>query len=297
VRHWPIEPIEVVLESRAIEQVKTIVDRTRDNIETLAKEHRLYMGLTAGRDSRMILGCARNVLDRMTFVTFNYKDPAKFADVHIAKALSRKLKLAHQTLELNDPPRAQKDEYLYRVGYCNNAGKACDFYDACGTQLKMDHAWLTGYGGEVGRAFYWGKENLTTNPSAEDLVKRMHLPASDSNLRAVQQWLEGVPRWVGPYALLDLMYLELRLGCWASPQQYGTAPFAVILMPFSHRDIYAAILALPVEYRRQQFLARDVIKLTWPEALDLPFQEFSGLRRTAQRIVERFKRLKKRLTR
>jgi hypothetical protein len=278
-----------------MEKVQIVIDRTRANIESLATDRELYMGLTAGRDSRMVLGCARPVIDRITFATFQYKDPAKFADLHIATRLARRLRLKHRRLTLNDPPRTQKQEYLYRIGYCANAGKTCDFFDACGTQLNLQRAWLTGYGGEVGRAYYWRKVEAATERAAEDLLARMHLDASDANVQAMRDWVADVPAWVEPYTLLDLMYLELRVGCWASPQQYGTAPFAVVAMPFSHRDTYAAMFALPIEYRRNQLLARDIVQSTWPESLSLPFQQYSGLQGLVHRTRAGLKRIVKRV--
>jgi hypothetical protein len=294
-RHWPLEPIERVPEALAAEKAKAVTGRLRCNIKAISSEFDIYMGLSAGRDSRMIMGAAKSVIDKFTFVTFNYKDPAKFADLHIATKLAKKFRLKHESLDLLDPPREQKLEYLDRVGYCNNAGKACDFYDACGRLLDMKRAWLTGYGGEVGRAFYWKPDDAGKRLTADDLLSRMHLNLDDRNLFAMKQWLGEMPDHLDAHAILDQMYIELRLGCWASPQQYGTAPFAAILTPFTHRLTYQSMLEMPLEYRARQGMTDDVIKQTWPEALALPFQQYSGMMGFAGRMRETYKKLKKKV--
>jgi hypothetical protein len=79
--------------------------------------------------------------------------------------------------------------------------------------------------------------------------------------------------------LLDFAYLEHRVGCWAAPHLYGAAPFSINLTPFSHREIFDAMLRLPFAYRRSRALAGDIISAVWPELLALPYNEYPGMRR------------------
>jgi hypothetical protein len=159
----------------------------------------------------------------------------------------------------------------------------------------MGGAWLPGFGGEVGRAFYWGRDKpLTETPSADDILRRMKLPATDANRAAMRAWRDGAGT-DDPYTLLDLAYLELRLGCWACPHLYGTAPLAVNLTPFSHREIFDAMLRLPVDYRRGERLAEGVIGATWPELLSVPFKRFETMADVVQRVRARLGRVRRRL--
>lgn len=292
-RHWPTAPINRVGDSDARALAEKIAANTRHCIESLAKVFELAAGLSAGRDSRMMLACAKNVLDRVEFVTFNYKDPAKFADVHIAQKLAKKFRLKYRVLDLIDPPKQMKADYLYRVGYTNNSGKACDFYDACHRLIDMNRAWLVGYGGEVGRAFYWksdDREKSADEITPADLLDRMHLPADPIRLDAMTAWKASLPAGCDAYLMLDLMYQELRLGCWASPQIYAAAPFAANVMPLSHRANYAAMMAMPIDYRLRQGLADDVIRTGWPELLTMTFQDLTGWRRSLRELKKRILR-------
>ena len=301
-RYWPAEMIRRVSDAEATTLAKQIAVNTQNTIDALAAEYELSSGLSAGRDSRMVLACARNVIERVEFITFNYKDPAKFADVHIACKLAKQFRLHHRVLDLIDPPADMKAEYLYRVGYTNNAGKTCDFYDACHRLVDMKRATLSGFAGEVGRAFYW-KPDEDGKPAkaleTADLLSRMHL-SSDANLHdanlhaAMDRWRASMPDDLDAYMLLDLMYQELRLGCWASPQLYAAAPFAANVMPLSHHESFAAMMAMLPQYRRQQKMADDVINAAWPELLDVPFQVLTGWRDLLRRIKRRLQRGKSR---
>jgi hypothetical protein len=280
-RYWPTNQISRGDELGAIKLARLIADNTRHCIESLAQVYPLVAGLSAGRDSRMLLACSRNVLSRIEYVTFDYKDPAKFGDVHIAQKIASSLKLNYRVLNLIDPPRQMKADYLFRVGYTNNAGKTCDFYDACYRQIDMKRVWLVGYGGEVGRAFYWkpgDEDKRGSQLDAAELLNRMHLPVDAPHLEAIQQWQASLPSDLDAYMLLDLMYQELRLGGWASPQVYGAAPFAANIMPLSSLQNYAAMMAMPTAYRVNQGLAQDVIQYAWPQLLRFPFQQLTGWR-------------------
>jgi hypothetical protein len=125
----------------------------------------------------------------------------------------------------------------------------------------------------------------------------MHLPASGENLAAMNRWLESIPEAVRSdyFALLDLLYIEQRLGCWAAPAMYGAAPFAFTMTPFNHRAIFTAMMSLPSEYRARQQLAADVVQHAWPEAMSYPFQQYTGLRALGKRVREKLSRIRKRL--
>src|SRR5439155_20500003 len=165
-------------------------------------------------------------------------------DLHIAAKLARRLGLKHQELPLRDPSQQLKDEFQFRSGYCGHWGRVVDHYDAI-SALDMRAVWMTGYAGEVGRAFYWGwGEDLKKDLSPEELLRRMHLPNSPESLAAMDRWLECLADQ-DYFALLDLLYIEQRLGSWAGPAMYGSAPFAFTLTPFNHRRIFRAMMSLP----------------------------------------------------
>jgi hypothetical protein len=241
------------------------------------------------------MGCARGVLDRATFVTFAYPDKEKFADVHVATRLCKRVGVRHVVLPMAPTETPDKQRYLYRIGYDGNWGKARDFDGACARHLEMNHAWLTGFGAEIRRPFYWvPSEVAKTVFEPADLLRRMKLPAVDASLRAVEQWLARTPLG-DPITAFDLMYIEQKVGSWASPQMYGAAPFAVNMTPLCHRRVLEQMMRLPPSYRARHKPADEMLRLTWPELLDLPYNEVTGVRLLVKRVREKVRHKLKRI--
>ena len=92
------------------------------------------------------------------------------------------------------------------------------------------------------------------------------------------------------FSLLDLLYLEQRLGCWGGPSGYGHVAGRCRLFPLMHRAVFDAMLQLPFEYRAAQRLAHDLINSRWPELLRLPFNTPTGRRGWSERLMSRYRR-------
>jgi hypothetical protein len=279
-RHWPAAPFAEGDPAQLVAQVAATV---RGAIGAAAHRYPLHMSLTAGRDSRLLLACAREQLGHIRFFTFARQRAT--ADTHIARALARRFRLDHATLPIEPATPEQQDAWLTRVGHCVSG----DIARSHPTLRRLDpqRALLPGMAGEVGRAFYWRDGDVaTTRLAPEDLVARCHLPANDRLLAGAAAWL-GELAGHSAFTVLDLLYVEQRLGCWGGPQQYGGEPWsAAQLFPLAHRDIFAAILALPPAYRAADRLAVDICRQAWPELLDLPFNQFSGWQRYPRRVAK-----------
>lgn len=280
-RHWPSGPIAP--DERADAAVQRILDTIRATIATVARAFPLHMSLTAGRDSRLLLACAREQLGRVRFFTFGRE--RETADTHIARKLARRFGLDHAILPIEPARPEQAAAWLERVGYCVSG----DIARSHPTLRHLDprRALLPGMAGEVGRAFYWRDgDGPATRLSAEDVVARCALPAGDRIAAAAARWLAELSDQ-SAFTILDLLYVEQRLGCWGGPQQYGGDEFSACqLFPLAHRDIFAATLALPAGYRLGEQLVLDACRASWPELLDYPFNEFAGLQRYPRRIAK-----------
>jgi hypothetical protein len=296
-RHWHTEPIATVGEDEVAPLVARIVERMRGTIRAATADQPAYMGLTAGRDSRMVLAAAREAKDRIAWVTIDYPDPDKRFDAHLATKLARRFGLRHEVIPLTRPGTAERQRYLHNIGYAGSHGKARDFDGACATYLRRDHAWLTGFGGEVGRAFYWrDADKPGARLTTDDLLGRMKMARPEFHA-PLDAWRVGTGAAADPFKLLDMLYLEQRLGCWGAVHAYGTAPFVMQLTPFNHRDIYDAILRLPPEIRGKQRVAELVIGHAWPELLELPYEQLTGARRLAERVKKKVLHISKPLLR
>lgn len=295
VRHWLNQSMPRVSDIEIPRQVEKIASGIRRNIEAVVAKHTTYVGLTAGKDSRMILACSRDLLPRMCAMTFDYGKRGRL-DVVTASHVARRIKIDHRVLPVTEVPVALEHWYLERIGYAGGSGKVRDFYYACKRHLRADHAFLTGFSGEVGRqplSYKFGQRTTTEYTSASEVLDVLRLPDVMPFRQAVGSWLEGT-HCDDVSAMTAQMYLELRVGCWASPHMYGTAPFAVNLTPFCHREVYAAMLALPLWYWGQHRIANDVINHQWPELASVPYDRFPGVvglvRHAGKRIRQRAER-------
>lgn len=289
VRHWPCREIARVSERDTDGPLEEIAAALRQTILATARRGPIFCGLTAGRDSRMLLACARDAVDDCAFFTFDYRathGPQRdhAIDLHIAEELARRFGLRHRILHPRPAPESLKNDYLLRIGYAGNWGKAQDFYEACAQQADLRATLLCGFAGEVGRGYYWHDGDDRSHLTAPELLQRMIGMAPPALCPALEEWMAGLP-FVDHHLLLDLLYLEHRLGTWAGPHLYGAASFRRKIVPLADPRIFRAMLSLPVEFRRQQRMAHGVIERQWPELLAVPFQDFSGLSRVADRLA------------
>jgi hypothetical protein len=148
--------------------------------------------------------------------------------------------------------------------------------------------------GEVGRAFYWRKEDLDGGQvSASSVVERLRLPAHPRLCLEAERWLGSLPVTEAPQ-VLDLLYIEQRLGCWAAPKAYGQPGSG--RAPLNDNQLFEWMLTLPYDYRFQQKLAPAVIERLWPDLLAFPFNQEFGVRRFATNLRKRAGQVVARLT-
>jgi hypothetical protein len=285
VRHYPSSALENIPDNEVTDCIERVVSLLRRHILAVVESTpKVYMPLTAGQDSRMLLACSRTWTDKIEYVTFDYRPWRRKGsdqiDLYISQRLAKQFALRRLVIPIPlDLPPGTELAYLHRIGYAGGAGKSRDFFWSCQEHLDLSAAWLTGFAGGVGRAFYWrAGDKATDKMSPAGLLNRMGFPASDRLQDAVRLWLHDLPE-VSLLTMLELAHLEHRVGCWASPHFYGTASFAVNLTPFCHRDIFDIMLRLPSTYHSTKALPYHIISAAWPDLHSLPYNDYPGLRR------------------
>lgn len=276
-RHWPAAGIDPVGELELATTLHRIASGLESVISGVGGTHDAYLGLTAGRDSRVLLACARDVRDAITAFTFDYAPGRRDAviDLRVAEELARIAGIPHVRVPVGAPTAPQQEDYLFRIGHAGHWGKSADFGSA-GEHLKLGRAFLPGFLGGLGRGHYWpGMPRRHDALDPETLLHRMKLPNTGAFTAAMREWLDGLPP-VSPRLLLDLLYLEHRGGAWAAAHLYGAAPFEATIVPYASRQVLDAMFRLPVEYRSKKRLYDDLILLRWPELAELPFQALPG---------------------
>lgn len=225
------------------------------------------LSLTGGHETRMILACARQWADDLTFVTVEQGNHTR-QDMALAQQISQEHQLRHRLVEARQADRAGQERYLRRTGHA--AADANLLQHATWRSLRPGTVLVGGLGGHIARAPLWFDEDTQDMTlSAGELVSRMGLLANDKTLRYLDTWLEGL---AGEPAdrILDLAVLENQLGPCAMAQFCGN-PGVVRFLPFLTYATIAQMQALPQEWKRSKALSRAIIGRMWPELLTYPF--------------------------
>jgi hypothetical protein len=278
VRHWPIES-HFAVERTFDESVARIVELIKKNIFAVGKRYPLQLSLTAGRDTRMILACSRSMLDRIKFHTGVWIPSGM--DSQVAYHIARHFRLNHVTYRIEMATEEQLADWQVRVGHCVSG----EMWRIHPTSRKFDahRAYLPGVAGEVGRGYYWREGDAKGSEiTAEEILRRTKLPAEGKVLEMMETWLSEV-RHLPWHTILDLVYIEQRLGCWAGPLQYGQDGMnAIRIAPLNDREIYRTILHMPTEPRRRLALPEEICRQEWPELLAFPFNRLTGTAKVIQ---------------
>ncbi|MEL6570025.1 MAG: hypothetical protein AAFQ64_00095 [Pseudomonadota bacterium] len=255
------------------------------------------LSLTGGHETRMILACARQWADDLTFVTVAQGNHAR-QDMALAQKISQDHQLRHRLVEAQNADRAAQERYLRRTGHATADANLQQH--ATWTALRPGTTLIGGLGGHIARAPLWFEDDThDMTVTAEQLVSRFGLLASDKTLRYLDTWLEGL---AGEPAdrILDLAVLENQLGPWAMAQFCGS-PGIVRYLPFLSYPTVAQMQALPHEWKRSRALSRAIIGRLWPELLTYPFHttgRFDTLLNHAKRVwvnrVDAMQRLRQR---
>jgi hypothetical protein len=282
VRCWPPTDVRFGAAADPEHVIETIAERLRRTVERIAGSSSIGVAFTAGRDSRMILAATRRLTPRVWCYTVGLLDAKAQQDCRAAAAIARRAGVRHEVIACSPPDPADLDEWQERTGHCVG-GRVQQGLGA--RQRLAEGPRISGMCGEVGRAYYWRRQDLDGGKlSAASLVERLGLPAHPQICLAAEEWLGSLPVSAAP-PVLDLLYIEQRLGCWASPKRYGQRRPA--MPPMSDDQLFEAMLSLPCDYRFEQRLVPDVIERLWPELLAYPFNEELGIRRLATSLRKR----------
>ena len=289
-RHWPTPETDLSINNDIQPAVEKITTNLKNTIAAVAKHHPLCFSLTAGMDSRMILACARDFVDASTFITFI--GGTKSYDVDIPALLARRFKLNHQFIQTEEASSEELEYWLALTGL-SASGTIWKIHKSL-KKLDPHRVLLPGTAGEIGRwTIQWrNTDRVSTRISASDVLTRCKLPQHPALLKATEEWVAGL-QFVDTFTFLALIFTEQRLGCWAAPQHYGNTTSAFEFSPFNSREIFHTAMRFPHEYRWQERFVTDIIRYTWPELLELPFNQFTGIKGFFDANVNRTKKFLK----
>ncbi len=268
-RHWPLGEIP---RTRSVDATcRAIVTEVRNTIEALTKEGDIYVALTAGHDTRLVLACCREFLDKITFVTLQV--PGDEIDVELAGTLAEKFGLRHRVLPFVRTGSDETERWKKRAGHAV-CGPNMVLYAAV-APLK-DRIFVGGACGEIGRGCIWFGAADTTPIDARQMASRLKLPSHPEVIGAIERWLAPIGQ-LGTLLKLDLAYMEISIHCWVFVQSY-TKPGHVEVNPLISRRLFTAMLSLPPEVRLKNGMNLRCIEEAWPEVAGVPINRYGDWR-------------------
>jgi len=289
VRHWPRG--EIVFTTKIGETIEFVAERLCRNIRAVVETGRTRMSLTAGRDTRVLLACARDLVSDIEFVTHSHSDHAGHIDVAVARHIARTLGLQHRVIRKQSVTDRDVARFLYRTGGVGATDPRTQ--EIINVVSRMDRAmpYIAGTAGEMNRIpAYISLDNESEHLTISRMLEIRNQPAFPEVVERGARWLDELPV-DNPYTVFDLRVLEMRYGGWNGFQSYahiGTVRF--FSYPFVDRRVIEALISLPVAYRRQRGVVNDVISSRWPELLEIPFNDATsgpyGWYRRARRFAK-----------
>jgi hypothetical protein len=281
VRHWPTRPIPE--SSNTAEALARVGSHLRRVLRGLLP-FRPHLALTAGRDSRMVLACSREISDGLTCFSVRMPDVSARVDCDVAERICRRVGFKHIVVTPGSPASFPVEEWLFRTGF--SVGDLRHWKGASALRrIETDRVDVTGHVGELARAHFWASEAPTAMEiRPERLAALCGAPLDRTTSPFIRAWLDELSG-LSPDHVLDLFYIEQRMGCWGGILPYGVAEgIKFQVFPLCQREILETILSLPRPYRWEGTFNVDVIRREWPELLEIPFNTPMGLQRVVSRI-------------
>lgn len=272
-RFWPDANIPVQADVDLVSD--KLSDHIREQVRLFAsRPENLSLALTGGGETRAILSCVKDMITNVQFVTVTGPD-VHARDSFIAERLAKTFALRWRPLPRQTATASQAQTFLRRAGHV--IGDSNVHYHPSVAPLGNGALFAGGLGGEVGRAFLWrAADQADSQISAATLQWRLGLPHEPECKAAIDRWREGVKDF-DAFNILDLAYIENRMGTWSSPQVYGD-PTVKRLALFSSRKAVRMLMSLPPEVKRSDAFMRHMVRRNWPELLAIPINRWGNYR-------------------
>ena len=189
----------------------------QSTMATVAGRYQVQLAFTAGRDSRAVLAASKSVASKLRMFTIGHDTAGP--DLEIPQQIGRAFQIPHGLIPQRLASSNQAQRWLALSGH-TVGGSNLKLHQTVAAYGASD-AIVTGAAGEVGRGFYWNDGDCATTPlTAERLIARMDLKPLPQVVAAMRTWL-GELQGVDTLRVLDLAYIELRMGCWSAPQAHA----------------------------------------------------------------------------
>lgn len=279
-RHWPTQwPMAPIAPDEAARRLGAQAARVQEVLSEAFSTFRVP--LSAGRDSRAVLSLLRPATQKMApkieLFTSHGTDAESRIDADIAAALAAIAGLDHTVRQRKPMPPGDPRfaEAFVRIG---EARAGTVLRSALRSRPSAEGViQFPGMGGEAARAFWWhGNVPTQEHLSPAHLTRRVNLPPEGIVTDAAARWRDSLPPGMldEPQDVYDLMFIEVRLGCWEAPVTYlwppgGNRSFNFLATPLA----LELQLRLPARTRLEGSFQTTIIDTCWPELNALPFNK------------------------
>lgn len=274
-RFWPRPDLLEAAPPTLDEAARIVADAMAGYSKAVTARYRTGVALTAGLDSRLVLASTHGG-DNPVFCYTMMAGGERF-DREIPPKICQGLGLRHQSLELRRATPEAMAQWDRLVGHAMDSANR-ELHPTLAA-LDTDVA-MTGLYGEPARGFLYGHDWQTVNDVPADhlgILARLKQPRDEAQEASVAAWLEPIAH-LPRSTVLDLAYLELRMGNWAMGQGTAQKAICMTLMPFAQWQIQNAFLTLSLADRGSGQLLPRIGQLLWPEAMAFPINRFGDWR-------------------
>ena len=270
-RYWPQAALEPLSPEVAIERLLMLMS---GQIRAAAKRFDLAISLTAGIDSRLVLACAKEVTDQVSFMTVRQGKMADLhADIEIPARLLKQLGLPHEIVRATSTMTPK-----FSMQFKENVYLAHDHYgfdaEAILNHYHRSKVAITGSGAEIGRCSY--RANLSKSDNAHltpELLAQLEYDSTHPYLvNHFKEWLKSAGQQ-DHINTLDLFEWEQGSGSWlAMTQLEFDMAWRDIFTPYNCREVLITLLRVDEHYRKSPdyLLFKRAIQQAWPELLSEP---------------------------
>jgi hypothetical protein len=286
-RYWPTSPLQAYSPEDAIDRLHRLLS---GQIDALTRRFDLALSITAGFDSRVVLGAARQFVDRLCVMTLRQgRLPDGHSDITVPARLLERLGIRHQVVRATSTMTPE-----FSLAYKRNVYWAHDHYghDAEAILKCFDrrYATITGSGAEVARCPFRVKL-----PHADQVRLTPHTLAwleygsTHPFLTAhFEAWLDDASRQHF-VKLLDLFEWEQDYGNWlAMVQLEFDVAWREIFTPYNCRELFETLLGVDESFRqpRDPALWRMYLKRVWPDLLSEPINPHRAIGRLEETVAD-----------
>lgn len=266
-RYWPKRKLNTIPLKDAITKSSTML---RGLMMSAYNRYDLALSLTAGWDSRVMLGVSKEIIHDLYCFTLAYPGlKGNNSDVIIPSALMKKLGVKHNLIKYPEPVN-EEFKNLHRKNNPSVNNAYCADVQAMYDQMPKYRMCITGDVAEVVKCYYRIPGKNGGKVSAHDLAALTDMGTHPFVIDAFEKWLSDIESH--NIHVLDLFSWEQVGGRLQAQNQAECDIVLDTFAPYNCRNLLSTILSVDEKHRKPPvytFHSKLIAKL-WKEILSEP---------------------------